>query len=107
MSTMLLYSSNYNSTEKLHYSEFGILPFQHVQLLREKGNSVVRTIKIKLAKPKFKTKEELNQFYMTHCFGCRKPLPEDEVRENQQINRDTPEVEFMIFCDNCLRKRKR
>ena len=68
---------------------------------------MVRKIKIRRPKPKFRTQEELDQFYMTHCFGCRKPLPEDMVRRNRQLYRNNPEIKFMMHCEKCLRKMKK
>jgi hypothetical protein len=68
---------------------------------------MVRKIKVRRPKPKFTTEEEFNQFYMTHCFSCRKPLPENKIRAHIQIKKDNPEIRFMIHCDTCLSKKKK
>lgn len=44
---------------------------------------------------------------MTHCFSCRKPLPENMVMQNKQIYRGNPEIEFMMHYEKCLRKMKK
>lgn len=77
------------------------------KMILEKGISMVRKMERKIPKPKFRTQEELNQFYMTHCFSCRKPLPENMVMQNKQIYRDNPEIGFMMHCEKCLRKMKK
>jgi hypothetical protein len=63
-------------------------------------------IKTRVPKPKFKTQEEFDAYYMTHCWSCRKPLPEDMVRGLEQIKRETPEVRFMMHCPQCLAKNR-
>jgi len=65
---------------------------------------MVRRIKKRTPKPKFTTEEEFNRFYMKHCFGCRKPFPEDMIRQHEELHRDNPAIRFMIYCDTCQKK---
>jgi hypothetical protein len=63
-------------------------------------------IKRKAPKRRFKNPEEMNEFYMRHCWTCRRPLPDDMVSELEEIHRQSPEMRFMMDCPNCQKKNR-